>query len=42
MQRNSSRDDLVRIIPGLEDKFEDEQNEGDEEQAGTSNPTIIL
>ena len=41
MQRNSSRDDLVRIIPGLEDKFEDDQNEA-EEQAGTSNPTIIL
>ena len=40
MQRNSSRDDMVRIIPGLEDKF-DNNSERDEE-AGTSNPTIIL
>ena len=40
MQRNSSRDDMVRIIPGLEDKFDTGSDR--EEEAGTSNPTIIL
>ena len=40
MQRNSSRDDMVRIIPGLEGKFEEEGE--DTEVKGTSNPTVIL
>lgn len=40
MQRNSSKDDMVKIIPGLEDKFEDDNDETDVK--GATNPTIIL
>ena len=39
-KKNSSRDDMVRIIPRLEDKFYTGSDK--EEEASTSNPTIIL
>jgi len=38
MQRNSSKEDMVRIIPGLGDKFDSDTNDHD----GTTNPTIVL
>ncbi|XP_052262711.1 voltage-dependent calcium channel gamma-5 subunit-like [Dreissena polymorpha] len=38
MQRHASRDDMVRIIPGLEDKLDVEKDT----LSGTTNPTIIL
>lgn len=40
MQRNSTKDDMVRIIPGLEDKFD--QPDKDDNEDGTTNPTIVL
>lgn len=42
MRRNSSKDDMVRIIPGLESKFEEEGDGDETEVKGTTNPTIIL
>ncbi|KAK3590835.1 hypothetical protein CHS0354_024572 [Potamilus streckersoni] len=41
MRRNSSADDMVRIIPGLEDILDSNTSEK-EENLGVSNPTIIL
>ncbi|WAQ95420.1 CCG5-like protein [Mya arenaria] len=38
MQRHSSKDDMVRIIPGLGDKLDSEKDDPD----GTTNPTIVL
>ena len=40
MQRNSTTEDMVRIIPGLEDKLESSDKEDND--GGTSNPTIIM
>ena len=41
MQRNSNKDDMVRIIPGLEDKF-GSSADIDDMAGGATNPTIIL
>ncbi|WAQ95421.1 CCG5-like protein [Mya arenaria] len=38
MQRHSSKDEMVRIIPGLGDKLDSEKDDPD----GTTNPTIVL
>lgn len=40
MQRNSTTDDMVRIIPGLEDKLECTDRE--EHNDGATNPTIVM
>lgn len=40
MQRNSTTEDMVRIIPGLEDKLE--SSDKDDIDGGASNPTIIM
>ncbi|KAL4239580.1 regulation of AMPA receptor [Mactra antiquata] len=40
MQRNSTTEDMVRIIPGLEDKLESPDK--DDIDGGASNPTIIM
>ncbi|XP_053389775.1 voltage-dependent calcium channel gamma-5 subunit-like isoform X2 [Mercenaria mercenaria] len=40
MQRNATTDDMVRIIPGLEDKLE--STDKDENDDGATNPTIVM
>ncbi|XP_060589165.1 voltage-dependent calcium channel gamma-5 subunit-like [Ruditapes philippinarum] len=40
MQRNSTTDDMVRIIPGLEDKLE--STDKDDNDDGATNPTIVM
>lgn len=40
MQRNATTDDMVRIIPGLEDKLEFGDTE--DHVDGANNPTIVL